>query len=133
MEHLSRERISMEQRLEMIRENYGAVSMDESGVITVCSYTWQLSIKASSALEIMTLPDFRKMLRIVKHQLDPDYYLEYLKLWELEIAAKISSFESMAAEIPRRSRYDKIISRFRKMLDIVNKEKEKLPAYVFEE
>lgn len=54
MEHMSRERISFDQRIRLIRENYGSVSY-QAGFITVCSYTWMLTVNAKSTLQFIGL------------------------------------------------------------------------------
>ena len=119
MEHMSRERISMQKRLEMIRESCGAVSSD-NGFITVCSYSWMLTVNAKSTLQVMGLNDFKKMLRVVKHQLDPVDYWMYLGYWR----------EAIADQKPGN---EKAEARLIKFVNIIRKEEDKLPAYVFEE
>lgn len=125
MEHMSRERISMQKRLGLIREYYGVVS-DEDGYITVCSYTWMLTVYVSSAVAVMPLKDFKKMIRVVRHQLDPDYYYKYLQYWEGHIDSKIPT--AIGESIPPR-----LHGRLVKMHNIIRKEMDRLPAYVFEE
>ena len=135
MEHMSRERISMEQRLAMIRESCGAVSA-EKGYITVCSYSWMLTVNVSSAIAAMGLGDFKKMLRVVRKQLDPDYYYDYLAIWQSEIDKRISKYTKaiQAAENPYdAARYHRMNVRHIKLLKAVGCEMDKLPAYVFEE
>lgn len=135
MEHLSRERISFEKRLEMIRENYGAVSSD-NGFITVCSYSWMLTVNVSSAIAVMGVGDFKKMLRVVRKQLDPDYYYDYLGIWHTEIDKRISKYTKaiQTAEDPYDAeRYHRMNVRYHKLLEAVKREMDKLPAYVFEE
>lgn len=129
MEHMSRERISMEQRIAMIRENYGAISA-ENGYITVCSYSWMLTVRVSSVLQCMGLNDFKKMIRVVRSQLDPDYYLVYLAYWRDEIGHFRN--EPMPA-IADKTKMVNLQTRFTKMLTCIQKEEDKLPAYVFEE
>ena len=129
MEHMSRERISMEQRLAMIRENYGAVSSD-NGFITVCSYSWMLTVRVSNVLQCMGLNDFRKMLRVVSHQLDPDYYWMYLGYWKEEIGRFRNEPTPAIAD---KTKMIKLQTRFTKMLGYIQKEEDNLPAYVFEE
>lgn len=124
MEHMSRERISMAQRLELIREDLGPVSQDR-GYITVCSYTWMLTVKSDSALSMMGLNDFKKMIRTVKKQLDPDYYYEYLRIWKDHILSK----KSLICD----DYHLKVDDRLRKMIAFINKEVDRLPCYVFEE
>lgn len=125
MEHMSRERISFQERLAMIRENYGPVSMDR-GYITVCSYSWMLTVSADSVIQCMGLNDFKKMLRCVKNQLDPDYFYEYLHIWEGQIDRKIPT--AIGESIPPR-----LHGRYVKMSDIIRKEMDRLPGYVYEE
>ena len=136
MEHMSRERISMEQRLKMIRENYGAVSSEE-GSITVCSYTWMLSVNARSTLACMGVSDFKKMIRVVKSQLDPDYFHEYLALWEYHIQLYKGDLVQVARDQPARSGkkeyHSKGIERMDKHLIFIHKMIDQLPAYVFED
>lgn len=129
MEHMSRERISMQKRLEMIRESNGAVSSD-NGFITVCSYSWMLSVRASSVLQCMGLNDFKKMIRVVKSQLDPDYYMVYLAYWRDEIGHFRNEPTPAIAD---KTKMVKLQTRFTKMLACIQKEEDKLPAYVFEE
>lgn len=136
MEHMSRERISMEQRLKQIRENCGAVSSD-NGVITVCSYTWILSVNARSALACMGVSDFRKMIRVVKSQLDPDYFYEYLTLWEYQIQL-YKGYLQQVRDLPAttdsmKNFITKVVERMDKHLIFIHKMIDQLPAYVFEE
>lgn len=135
MEHMSRESISMERRLEMIRESCGAVSSD-NGFITVCSYSWMLTVNVSSAIAVMGVNDFKKMLRVVRKQLDPDYYYDYLGIWHSEIDKRISKYSKaiQAAESPYDAeRYHRMNARYNKLLEAVKREMDKLPGYVFEE
>lgn len=136
MEHMSRERISMEQRLKMIRESCGTVS-SENGLITVCSYTWMLSVNASSALACMGVSDFKKMIRVVKSQLDPDYFHEYLTIWEYQIQLYKDNLLRVAREQPGRSNRKDLISkgieRMDKHLIFIHKMIDQLPEYVFED
>lgn len=136
MEHMSRERISMEQRLKQIRESCGVISSD-NGVITVCSYTWILSVNARSALACMGVSDFKKMIRVVKSQLDPDYFYEYLAIWQDQIQLYRDDLLRVAREQPGRSDRNNLISkaleRMVKYLAFIHKMIDQLPAYVFEE
>lgn len=136
MEHMSRERISMEQRLELIRESCGAVSSD-NGFITVCSYSWMLSVKARGALACMGLRDFKKMIRVVKSQLDPDYFHEYLRIWEYQIQLYKDDLLQQARKKDCRSSGKELLSngieRMDKHLIFIHKMIDQLPAYVFEE
>jgi len=135
MEHMSRERISMEQRLKMIRESYGAVSSD-NGFITVCSYSWMLTVNVSSTIAVMGVNDFKKMLRVVRKQLDPDYYYDYLGIWKTEIDKRIRKYTTaiQTAENPYDAeRYHRMNVRHHKLSEAVKREIDKLPAYVFEE
>lgn len=119
MEHMSRERISMQKRLELIRESCGAVSSAD-GFITVCSYTWMLTVNAKSTLQVIGLNDFKKMLGVVRHQMDPDDYWMYLGYWR----------EAIADQKPAN---EKTEARLIKFLNIIRKEEDRLPGYVFEE
>lgn len=136
MEHMSRERISMEERLKSIREYYGAVSSD-NGTITVCSYTWILSVNARSALACMGVLDFRKMIRVVKSQLDPDYFYEYLTLWEYQIQLYKGNLQQVrdlpATTNNMKNFFTKGIERMDKHLIFIHKMIDQLPEYVFEE
>jgi len=136
MEHMSRERISMEQRLKQIRENCGVVSSD-NGVITVCSYTWILSVNARSALACMGVSDFKKMIRVVKSQLDPDYFYEYMTIWQYQIQLYRDDLLRVAREQPepsdRKNLISKALERMVKHLTFIHKMIDQLPAYVFEE
>lgn len=133
MEHMSRERISMEQRLKMIRESNGAVSSD-NGFITVCSYSWMLSVNASSVLACMGVSDFKKMIRVVKSQLDPDYFHEYLTIWEYQIQLYKDNLQRVTGEQPgRKSFISKGIERMDKHLIFIHKMIDQLPEYVFED
>lgn len=135
MEHMSRERISMQKRLEMIRESCGAVSSD-NGFITVCSYSWMLTVNVSSAIAVMGVGDFKKMLRVVRKQLDPHYYYDYLGIWKSEIDKRISKYTKaiQTAENPYDAeRYHRMNVRYYKLIEAVKRELDKLPAYVFEE
>ena len=119
MNHMSRERITFDQRIRLIRENYGSVSY-QAGFITACSYTWMLTVNAKSTLQVIGLNDFKKMLRVVKHQLDPDDYWMYLGYWREGIADQKTGNEKTEA-------------RLIKFINIIRKEEEKMPAYVFED
>lgn len=119
MEHMSRERISFDQRISLIRENYGSISY-QAGYITACSYTWMLTVNARSTLQVIGLNDFKKMLRVVKHQMDPDDYWMYLGYWREAIGEQKMSSEKFEA-------------RLIKFLNIIRKEEDRLPGYVFEE
>lgn len=136
MEHMSRERISMQKRLEMIRESCGAVSSD-NGFITVCSYSWILSVNACSALACMGVSDFKKMIRVVKSQLDPDYFHEYLTIWEYQIQLYKGNLLQQVRDLPAITNKKKLITkgieRMDKHLIYIHKMIDQLPAYVFEE
>ena len=136
MEHMSRERISMQKRLEMIRESYGAVSSD-SGFITVCSYSWILSVNACGALACMGVSDFKKMIRVVKSQLDPDYFHEYLTIWEYQIQLYKGNLLQQVRDMPAITNQKKLITkgieRMDKHLIFIHKMIDQLPEYVFEE
>lgn len=136
MEHMSRERISMEERLKSIREYYGAVSSD-NGFITVCSYSWMLSVNACSALACMGVSDFKKMIRVVKSQLDPDYFHEYLIVWEYQIQLYKDNLLQQVRDLPTSTNKKKLltkgIERMDKHLIFIHKMIDQLPEYVFEE
>lgn len=128
MNHMSRERITFDERVRLIRENYGVVSL-EGGYITACSYTWMLTVRVSTVLQGMGLNDFKKMLRVVKHQLDSDYYWMYLGYWRDEISRFRNEPTPAIADMTKIAKFE---SRFIKMLTYIQKEEDKLPAYVFE-
>lgn len=93
-------------------------------IIRIYTDPYQLHIRCRSALQMFSINDFKKMIRVVLSQLQSirDKY-EYLDAWELEIKFLAEHIRVNQPEYKARP----AIARLVKFTDYINKQRDKLP------
>ena len=99
-------------------------------IIRVYTDPYQLHIRCRSALQMLSINDFKKMIRVVISQLYnvADKY-DYLDAWENEIHILAEHIKVEQPEYKARP----AISRLIKLTEYINKQRDKLPPKYFYE
>lgn len=121
--------------LQMIRDRdeYGPVHVTDE-MICVLSYSWQLFVRRQ-AITFIPINDFKKMVKVVKSQLDPDDYYTYLEAWSAAISERRYSIHKDCDDNNRALRKDErlILERLKKFDSYIDKQISDLPEWAINE
>ncbi len=121
--------------LQMIRDRdeYGAVHVTDD-MICVLSYSWQLFVRKRS-ITFIPINDFKKMVKAVKSQLDPDDYYTYLEAWSATISdRRYALHKDCVANDRSLTKQEMIIlERLRKLDSYIDKQIAGLPEWAYGE
>jgi len=88
--------------------------------MTVAGYNVQLNLYMPGIIKKMSLSDFRKMLTVIQHEVEPADFRHCLKLWDNALALALTDGSVT-------------LTRSHKMYSILYKKYEKLPAWLTED
>ncbi len=121
--------------LQMIRDRdeYGPIHVTDD-VICVLSYSWQLFVRRQ-AITFIPINDFKKMVKAVKSQLDPDDYYTYLEAWSAAIADRRYALhkECEANDRSLTKQEQIVMERLRKFDSYIDKQISDLPEWAINE
>ena len=85
-------------------------------LISVKTWRYELRLNMLGTLQNMTIRDFRKMLTVIRNMIDPEDMADFLGVWDEYI----------------QQHYDLIPNKGDKYLKELERQMEKIPAWIFE-